>query len=89
MEMILVKDGLKETADKMGMTIEQFRIYQKEQFNKDPANNKKERYHLTDVSYGWTYYDTVEKKNICFTPRQWRSQRKFESINAGNICTNF
>lgn len=89
MEMILIKDGVKEVADKMGMTVGQFKEYQKEQFKKDPANNKSERYQLTDVSYGWTYFDTVEKKNISFTPRQWRAQRKFETENKNNICTNF
>lgn len=88
-EMELVYDGLKEVANKLGMTVEQFRIYRDEQAKKDPANNKKERYQLTDRDYGWTYFDTVEKKNICFSPRQWRAQRKFEAENKNNICTNF
>lgn len=61
----------------------------REAMKNDPANNKKERYQLTDVSYGWTYFDTLKKENISFSPKQWRAQRKFEAENKGNICTNF
>lgn len=85
----LVYDGLKDIADKMGLTVEEFRKLRDENAKKDPANNKKERYQLTDRDYGWTYFDTVEKKNICFSPRQWRAQRKFEAENKDNITTNF
>ena len=88
-EIKLVYDGVKEAANSLEMTVEQFKVHQKEAFRNDPANNKKERYQLTDVSYGWTYFDTLKKENISFAPKQWRAQRKFEAENKGNICTNF
>ena len=87
--MEMIYDGVAELAKNRGMAIEESIAYSRELRTKDPAFCKKERYHLTDVSYGWTYFDTVDKKNICFTPREWRKQRKFEAENKNNICTDF
>ena len=39
--MEMIYDDLKEVANSLGMTVEQFRIYRDEQAKKDPANNKK------------------------------------------------
>ena len=85
----MIYDGVKEVANSLGMTVEQFKVHQKEAFKKDPANNRKERYHLTDRSYGWVYFDSLEKEYIDFNPRQWRAQRKFEAENKNDICTDF
>ena len=77
-EMKLVYDGVKEAANSLGMTVEQFKVHQKEAFKNDPANNKKERYQLTDVSYGWTYFDTLKKETRHYAKRQltWFKREK-------------
>ena len=90
MEMVLVYDGLKEAADKVGMSVEQFKESLNKKLENDPVQLKlkKYRYHLETSYDGFDcYWDSLEKKYI--EVHGEKHCEKWQKAHAGEWCTNF